>query len=104
MVDFFLKWFPIFAAALVPLILTTKNFWRALLIILLTYFITSLIAIIIITMWNMMVDGQGDPALVAGQIAEHLVGSIFTSVVVIPLALLIFFCWRKYGMAKKGTD
>jgi len=91
-----------------PILLRTKKIWKALFIIFLTYVIVSFIAVVVIAMSNMVVDGQSDPALVSGQIAERLVGSVLTSVIVIPLALLLFVGWRKLkGKAEdeeKGSE
>ena len=105
MVEFFLIWFPIIAATIMPILLRTKKTWKAFFIILFTYVIVSLIAVVTITMRDMMVDGQSDPALVSGQIAEQLVSSLLTSIIIIPVALLLFFGWRKLRVkAKKGTE
>ena len=95
MVGFFLVWFPIVAAVIMPVLFRTKKIWKATFIIFLTHVIVSFIAVVIITMHNMVVDGRSDPALVSGQIAERFVSSLLTSVFVVPLGLLLFVCWRK---------
>jgi len=44
---------------------------------------------------GMVETGQGDPILVAGQISESLTASLLMIVIIIPLALLIFWGFRK---------
>lgn len=105
MVDFFLIWFPVVAAIIMPILLRAKKAWRAFFIILITYFVFTFCAVVVTALSIMVVDGQSDPALVSGQIAERLVSSVLTSVVVIPLALLVFIGWGKLrGKTEKGSD
>lgn len=105
MVEFFLIWLPIIAAILMPILLRAKKIWAAFIIVLFTYLTAFLISVITLTMRAMMVEGESDPALVSGQIAERLVSSVLTSVIVIPLALLLFVGWRKLKEESgKGSD
>jgi len=105
MMNFLLVWMPIIAALIMPILLRAKKTWIAFFIILLTYLVFSFGAVVVTAMSNMMVDGQSDPTLVSGQIAERFVSSVLTSVIVIPLALLLFVGWRKLTRkAENGSE
>ena len=45
---------------------------------------------------TMIETGTGDPQLVAGQISESLVSSMLLLFIDIPLAILIFWGFKKY--------
>lgn len=45
---------------------------------------------------EMMQSGQGDPELMAGQISEVIVTSLLFAVIAIPVALLLFWAYRKF--------
>ena len=87
--------------ALVPIALKVKRLRFALFWISLTYVVSSL-AIAIIPVYLMVTEkGVGDPQLMAGQIAENLVTSMLLVVIDIPLALFIFWAFKKFKIIAK---
>ena len=44
---------------------------------------------------EMMQEGQGDPELMAGQISENIVTSLLFAIIAIPLALCLFWAYKK---------
>ena len=44
----------------------------------------------------MMETGAGDPQLMAGQMSESLVTSMLLAVINVPLALLVFWGFKKF--------
>lgn len=83
------------ALALLPIALKIKRKRFALLWIITTYIIFTFVIAISPPLLGMVETGQGDPILVAGQISESLTASLLMIVIIIPLALLIFWGFRK---------
>lgn len=83
------------ALALLPIALKVKRKRFALLWIIMSYIISAFVIAIGPPLLNMVETGQGDPVLVAGQISESLTASLLMMVIIIPLALLMFWSFVK---------
>ena len=82
--------------ALVPIAFRIKRIRFAFMWIVIAYFVSSLGVAIILPFSSMLETGAADPQLVAGQISENLVTSMLGVVINIPLALLVFWGFKKF--------
>lgn len=83
--------------ALVPIAFKIKRLRFALLWIVIAYVVSALGVAIIPPVLMMMETGTGDPRLVAGKISENLVTSMLLVVIDVPLALLVFWGFKKFN-------
>lgn len=84
--------------ALLPILLKVRRKRIALIWILSGYILYGIIRLgaIIIPMTAEMADtGQGDPQLMAGQISEVVVTLMLFAIIAIPLALCLFWAYKK---------
>jgi len=87
-----------FGLSLIPIFLKIKRKRFAALWITLGYILYALasVTVIAISIFQEMAQrGEGDPQLMAGQLAENMVGSILFAIIAIPVALLLYWAYRK---------
>lgn len=82
--------------ALMPIAFRIKRLRFALLWIVIAYIVSAIGVAIIPPFLTMMETGAGDPQLMAGQMSESLVTSMLLAVINIPLALLVFWGFKKF--------
>ena len=87
-----------FVIALIPILFRIKRKRFALIWIILSYILYTLISAMFAVVpiyQEMLRTGSGDPQLMAGEIAENLVTSLLAGIIIIPLSLIIFWAYRK---------
>lgn len=77
-----------------------RSIWLAILV----YFIGALISVFLVgfrLMQSMSEQGEGDPELVAGAIAESIIGEGIASIVFIPVLIGLYFIVKRLKLKKQ---
>lgn len=93
MLWFYLTW-P-FLLALVPVVLKVKRLRVALLCIAIAYILSTFVVAFALPFFDIVATGVGDPQLTAHRATQFILTALFSMVLNIPLALTIFWAFRK---------